>query len=61
MQRIEIGDMVNQKEGPRKAGLVTEIFRFGSSNDLHAKVLWRDGFHKLYKLTWLESFRKETS
>ena len=62
---IKVGDLVNELEGARKAGLVTEIIDMPWDNLLagrnprnetikHAKILWRDNTSRSYKLSHLE-------
>ena len=51
-REIKVGDLVNELEGARRAGLVTEIVV--TTVGFRAKILWRDSTSKSYKLSHLE-------
>jgi len=52
---FKIGDLVNEKEGMLRAGLIVEI----KENTGMISVLWRSGKKTNYKSAWLDFFYKE--
>ena len=55
---FKIGDLVNEKEGPARAGIIVEIKEHQHTGKT-ISVLWRTGKKTNYKPAWLESFHTE--